>query len=172
MPQPRLDELKDTFWRGGLRSDSEIETERAALDAFEDAVALAKEGNYQAARQLCVVVVFLVQPLVSSRPTLLRATLHALLVIHGFNLLSRVVMAINGCRVDVTMLPECIGAVEQPRRHDEPRRTALLLDPRWLARLSPDDPFLDDWCEVLGTGPRRMIATAGLSGSARQLERI
>jgi hypothetical protein len=171
MIQARFDKSNDASWRNGLRFGSDIETERAALEAFDDAVAMAREGHFQSARQICVVVVFLIQPSIAARPNLLRATLHALLVSHGFSLLSRVVMAIDGRGVDVTMLPECIGDIEAPRRQDEARRTALLADPRWLAQLSPDDPFLSEWCDGLSTGKRRWTERDARTAGSRQLER-
>ena len=172
MSLPRFDKTGETLWRSGLRSESVIETERAALEAFDDAVALAREGDFQSARQLCVVVVFLIQPLLPSRAALLKATLHALLVSHGFSLLSRVVTAMNGRKVDVTMLPECIGKVEEPRRNEEARRTDLLVDPRWLARLSPEDGFLRDWCDTLAGGTQTGTIRSGQPLDQRLLERI
>src|SRR5450755_2767673 len=105
MSQARFDKTSESSWRNGLRFGSDVETEQAALEAFDDAVAMAREGNFQSARQLCVVVVFLIQPSIASRPALLKATLHALLVTHAFSLLSRLLMAVGGRRVDVTMLP-------------------------------------------------------------------
>jgi hypothetical protein len=155
MPQARFDRVKVSANRDGSRSGSELETERMALETLEDAIALAREGHLQSARQLCVVVVFLLQPSIASRPVLLKATLRALLVARGFSLMSRLLVAINGRGVDVTMLPACIGRIEAPRRHEETRRTVLLVDPRWLDQLPPTDPFLDEWCDALIAGVSR-----------------
>jgi hypothetical protein len=124
-------------------------TEAAATAALEAAVALARDGNHVAARRICATVFFHTQPLVLARPDLLKATVHALLVAHGFRLLSRLVMSINGRRLDVTVLPECAGDVEEPRIRDEPHRTGMLIDPRWLEQLTPDNSFLGDWCDAL-----------------------
>jgi hypothetical protein len=170
MAQSPPESPDDAFWRVDLPTVSNVATEPAALAALNAAVALARDGNYLAARRVCATVVFHAQPLIAARPVLLRATLHALLVAHGFRLLSRVVIAISGNRVDVTLLPECIGDVEAPRRHDEPRRTALLVDPRWLNELSPDDRFLAGWCDELTAKDPGSIAAGGLSPGPRQLE--
>jgi hypothetical protein len=158
MPQPRTD-----------ISDSGVGTETASLATLDAAVALAKDGNYLSARRLCATVVFHSQPSISADPKLLRATVFTLLVAHGFRLLSRVVMSINGRRVDVTMMPDCIGEVMQPRLHDEPRRIAMLVDPRWLGRLQPDDGFLRDWCDRLTAGTRTEIGFGSRSVNAREV---
>jgi hypothetical protein len=170
MVHPRPENPDDPFWREELPPALDIGTEPAALAALDAAVTLAREGDYLAARRICATVVFHAQPSIAAQPALLRAALHALLVAHGFRLLSRVIIAITGSRVDVTLLPECTGEIEAPRRHDEPRRTAFLIDPRWLDKLSPDDQFLTGWCEELTARDPGSIATNGLSTGPRQLE--
>jgi hypothetical protein len=178
MPNSRSESLSrsesggDVLWRGDSRHESDVATEPAAMATLAAAVALARDGNYLAARRMCATVVFQSQPLIASRPSLLRATLHALLVTHGFRLLSRVIIAITGYRVDVTLLPEPMGAVEQPRRHDEARRICLLVDPRWLDDLSLDDGFLVGWCKELTAREPGSIGMSGLSPDPRQLEPI
>jgi hypothetical protein len=123
--------------------------ERAALAALNTAVRLARAGDCHGARELCATVVLEAQPIIAARKELLRAALHALLVAHGFKLLSRVVMAVSGRRLQVIVLPEEAGPIAPPRARQEPRRTTYALDPRWLARLSPDDMFLRHWCDAL-----------------------
>ena len=59
---------------------------RTSLDA---AVALAHAGDHRDARKLCAAVVFNMQPMIATSTELLRATLHALLLAHGFELLAR-----------------------------------------------------------------------------------
>src|SRR5271156_3972944 len=167
MVHPRPENPDDAFCHDDLRPASSVGTEHAALAALTAAVAVARDGNYLAARRICATVVFHAQPTISARPALLRATLHALLVAHGFRLLSRVVLAVTGIHVDVTLLPECGGEVEKPRRHDEPRRIALLVDPRWLDDLSPDDQFLEAWCDELTTTDPGGIAVARPSPGPR-----
>jgi hypothetical protein len=172
MAHPCPENPDDAFWRDDLPLASDVGTEPAALAALNAAVAMARDGNYLAARRICATVVFHAQPLIAARPALLRATLHALLVAHGFRLLSRVILAITGIHVDVTLLPDCSGEVEKPRRHDESRRIALLVDPRWLDDLSPDDQFLAGWCDELTATDPGGIAVRRPTPGPRQLEPI
>ena len=172
MAHPSPEKPDDALWRDDLGPASDVGTEPAALAALNAALAVARDGNYLAARRICAAVVFHAQPLIAARPALLRATLHALLVAHGFRLLSRVVLAVTGIHVDVTLLPECGGEVEKPRRHDEPRRIALLVDPRWLDALSPDDWFLANWCDELTATDPGGIAVGRPTPGPRQLEPI
>jgi hypothetical protein len=121
-------------------------TVHAALTA---AVALARAGDCRGARQMCAAVVLDAQPIIAARKELLVVALHALLVAEGFKLLSRVVMAVSGRNVRVTLLPQDAGPIAPPLVREEPWRTTYVLDPRWLARLTPDDMFLRHWCDVL-----------------------
>jgi hypothetical protein len=171
LPQPPTEALGDAVSPNNGRHGSELRTEGAALATLAAAVALAKTGDFLSARRLTATVAFHAQPVIASRPALLRAMMHALLVARGFRLLSRVAIAITGNRVDVTLLPECQGAIEPPRRHDDARRIALLVDPRWLDQLSPDDPFLVAWCDSLTAREPGNIGWSGLSPGPRQLER-
>jgi hypothetical protein len=170
LTQPPTEAPGDAFWPSAGQSGSDLGTEAAGLATLAASVALARSGDFLSARRLSATVVFHAQPLLGSRPALLRATMHALLVARGFRLLSRVVIAITGKRVDVTLLPECTGAIEAPRRHDEARRIALLLDPRWLDQLSADDPFLAGWCDALTAREPGNIGYPGLSSGSRQLQ--
>jgi len=170
LPQPPTGTPDDAFWPNDGRRDADLRTEAAALATLAAAVVLAKSGDFLSARRLTATVVFHAQPLIASRPALLRATLHALLMARGFRLLSRVVISITGNRVDVTLLPECSGAIEAPRRYDEARRIALLVDPRWLDRLSADDPFLVSWCDALTAREPGSIGSSGPTPRPRQLE--
>jgi hypothetical protein len=117
--------------------------------ALTTAVALARAGDCRGARQMCAAVVLDAQPIIAARKELLVVALHALLVAEGFKLLSRVVMAVSGRNVRVTLLPQDAGPIAPPLVREEPWRTTYVLDPRWLARLTPDDMFLRHWCDVL-----------------------
>jgi hypothetical protein len=121
----------------------------AVQAALTTAVALARAGDCRGARQMCAAVVLDAQPIIAARKELLVVALHALLVAEGFKLLSRVVMAVSGRNVRVTLLPQDAGPIAPPLVREEPWRTTYVLDPRWLARLTPDDMFLRHWCDVL-----------------------
>jgi hypothetical protein len=129
--------------------DSELADQAAALETLRTAVDLAEAGNYQRARELCAAVIFDIQPLIAASRELLRITLHALLLARGFKLLSRLVMAVSGSDVQVTLAPDQKGYAAPPRRGETAGRTVYFLDPNWLARLSPNDLFLQSWSDAL-----------------------
>jgi hypothetical protein len=122
------------------------DTAHAALDA---AVALARTGNRQQAREICAAVIFEAQPMIAAHADLLRATVYVLLLAHAFGLLARLVGATSGRNVTVTLLPQCNGPIAPPHRRDELGRTNYMLDSRWLDRLSPDDMLLRHLCDAL-----------------------
>ncbi len=152
--EPQPNPSADVLWLDGLRAGSAGEIEATARSVLDAASALALAGNYQAARQLCATVIFQAQPLMATRPDLLRATLYTLLLGRGFKLMSNVVRSVSGRGVDVTLLPDGMDRIEPPRCYDEGRRVALVLHPQWLNSLSPDDLFLQRWCEALVAGER------------------
>jgi len=125
---------------------------RAALATLDAAVILAQAGDRMRARQLCAAVIFEMQPLIATRKDLLRATLHAVLVAHGFKLLSRLVMAVSGRSVRVVLLAERSGEVVPPQRQEAPPVTVYTLDGGWLARLQPDDVHFQAWCDAVVSG--------------------
>jgi hypothetical protein len=137
---------------------------RTSLDA---AVALAHAGDHRDARKLCAAVVFNMQPMIATSTELLRATLHALLLAHGFELLARLVLAVSGRRVQVVLLPTGTGPIALPRTGEAPDATTFTMDPRWLQRLTPDDVFLRHWCDTLVA--RRHSDTPGTAPVTRQL---
>jgi hypothetical protein len=143
------DTLPQVPWTGGVRPSEADAMAREALATLRRAVGLARDGDCRGARELCAAVVLEAQPLIAARKELLGAALHALLVARGFKLLSGLVMAVSGRRVQVIMLPDETGPVAPPVVREEPRRTTYVLDPRWLARLSADDIFLRHWCDAL-----------------------
>ena len=139
--------------------DAESACHVAALETLSAAVDLAQAGNCQRARELCAAVVFELQPLIAASEEFLRITLHALLVARGFKLLSRLVMALSGSDVQVTLMPDHEGYGAPPRREVTRGRTTYFLDTKWLARLSPNDVFLQSWSDALaGGGPRHSAA--------------
>jgi hypothetical protein len=130
------------------KSDDDVEA--VLLLAFNAAVKLARSGDCQSARQHCAAIILGAQPLIVAREELLRAMLHALFVVHAFRLLARVVMAINGSSiVEVTVSTNGTKEIERPKSDLKSKRIRLFLDSRWLDKLSPDDLFLCDWCDVL-----------------------
>jgi hypothetical protein len=146
--------------------------ETACLATLQTAVAMARSGARQRARDLCAAVVFQVQPLLPVRPALLMATLHALLLARGFRLLTRVVRAISGHVIEVVLLADNSAAVQPPRMLAGLARSTCALDPRWLARLSPDEPELRRWCDWLFLGgPNQPVTAAADRHSAEPAER-
>jgi len=142
----------------------------SAVAALNAASALACAGDRQRARELCAAIVFETQPLIAVRAELLRAALRALLMAHGFKLLSRVVMAISGRSVEMVVLPERAGPIAPPRRREEPGCTIYTLDPRWLDRLSPDDLFLRQWGNALVARRHRPADLPGTASAPSYLE--
>jgi len=136
------------------------------------AVALARAGDCRGARHLCASVVLEAQPIIAARKELLAVALHALLVAQGFRLLSRLVMAMSGRSVHVVLLPEDAGQIAPPHVREEPRQTTYVLDPRWLARLAPDDIFLRHWCEALCVREAGLPVVADAEPVSRHLEPV
>jgi hypothetical protein len=172
MPEAQPDPSAEVLWLDGLRAGSHNEVEATALSVLDAATALALAGNYQAARQLCATVIFQAQPLMATRPSLLRATLYTLLVGRGFKLMSNVVRSVSGRGVDVTLLPDGMDRIEPPRCYEEARRFALVLHPQWLSSLSPNDLFLQRWCEVLVSGEQFDPALGMQAAASLHLEPI
>ena len=172
MPEPQPDPSSEVLWLDSLRASSHGEVEATARSLLQAATALAVAGNYQSARQLCATVIFQAQPLMATRPDLLRATLHALLVARGFKLMSNVVRSVSGRGVDVTLLPDGMDQLEPPRCYEESQRFAVVLHPQWLASLSSDDPFLKRWCDALVTGERPDAPLGARVPASSQLEPV
>ena len=165
MIENQLQILTATSCVDACMPDADLASQSAALETLRAAVDLAQAGNCQRARELCAAAIFEIQPLIAASKELMRATLHALLLARGFKLLSRLVMAVSGLDVQVTLVPDHEGYVAPPRRGEKAGRTIYFLDPKWLARLSPNDVFLQSWADVLaGRGPH------SAAEPARQLE--
>jgi hypothetical protein len=133
---------------------------------------LARNGEYQQAREGCAAVVFGLQPLIAARPDLLQATLRVLLLARGFRLLSRLVMAVSGRHVTVLLLPPTAGPVASPQPRETGGQTVYELDPRSLDRLASDDAVLRDWCAMLMARPDRDAARAERAFALRNLAAI
>ena len=142
----------------------------ATQAALDEAVAVARGGDRQRAREICAAVVLDAQPIIAARADLLRGTFYALLMAHGFRLLSRVVLALTGRSVQVGLLPECNGPIAPPAMREQPGRTICTLDPRWLDRLSLDDMLLRHWCDALLARPPGPAAASGTAPVSRHLE--
>jgi hypothetical protein len=144
----------------------------AALAALNAAAGFARAGDRQRAREHCAAVVFEAQPLIAARTELLRAALRALLMAHGFKLLSRVMIAITGRGIEVVVLADRTGPIAPPRLWEEPGRTICTLDPRWLDRLSPDDIFLRQWSDSLVARQHRRADASVTASTPRRLEPV
>ncbi len=115
---------------------------------FGAAIAAARAGDRHYARQLCARAIFDAQPAIARQPMLLRTALFALLVAHGFQLLSRLAMAVSGSEVEVS-IRNVTGPAAPPRRQRVAGRELVSLDVRWLDQLTPDDLFPRHWAEDL-----------------------
>lgn len=151
--------LIDTSTADSRMPDADLASQAAALETLRTAVDLAQAGHLQRARELCAAAIFEIQPLIAASKELMRTTLHALLLARGFRLLSRLLMAVSGMDVQLTLTPDHEGYATPPRRGEAAGRTIYFLDPNWLARLSPDDAFLQSWSDAL-TGRRSGPSTA------------
>lgn len=180
MPDRRFDMLPAAPWRSGPRPTAADAYALSIEAALTEAVGRAREGDFNGARQLCAAVVLDAQPLIAARTTLFRVALHALLLAQGFKLLARLVMAVTGRSIQVSVLPEApLGVtgpiapphVRPPPRHTTPR-TTYALDPRWLAQLTPDDMFLRQWCDALIAGEPPQPVPAKPEPAARHLETV
>jgi len=124
----------------------------AAMSSLGAAVALERSGNSQGARELCASALHDVQPLLARRCDLLQTVVHALPVCEGFRLLSRLVLALTGRKLQVLLLTQDAGSVSPPRYQEDRHGMICPIDRRWLARLTDDDPFLRRWCDALVNG--------------------
>jgi hypothetical protein len=166
MTEQETGQYGEAGWCNGARPGSGEAMAIAVRAALDAAVALVRRGDRQGAREHCAAIVFDAQPLIAARPELLRGMLYALLMAHGFRLLSRVVLAMTGKAVHVALLPVATGPIASPRAQLEPGRTIYTLDPRWLALLSPDDAGFRQWCDAL-TGQRHYSAKVSGAASAK-----
>jgi hypothetical protein len=155
-------------WQLQMLSDPscahELDIEESATATLSTAVGLARAGDCQRARELCASVIFEIQPLMAARRDLLRITLYALLVARGFKLLSRFVRAMSGSDIQMVLLPGGVGTAAPQFRGEQQGRTIYAVDPGWLARLSPEDDFLQRWTDALADGccsyPDKTVAKA------------
>jgi len=125
---------------------------QVALTALSEAAAMARASDRQHARELCSAVLFEMQSSLAHNQVLLRVLLHALLIAHGFRLLSRLVLALAGWNVQFLLLAEQAGKIEPPRWHKGSRAMVCSIDQRWLVRLTANDYFLRCWCAALVAG--------------------
>jgi hypothetical protein len=126
---------------------------QSAMSTLRRALAAAHAGHRERARELCAAVLFEVQPMIAHREELRRALLHALLVAHGFRLLSRLFRALSGRHLTIVLLPDRDGPLAPPSCYEEARDITCTLDPRWIERVSAEDPLLRHWCAMLTAGP-------------------
>jgi hypothetical protein len=137
---------------GTLRTAPEAVRADVAMATLEQAVAAARAGDHQCGRELCASVLFQIQPMLARHKSLLRTAICALLMSQGFNLLTRVTVALSGERIRVVLWLKDGAPITPPRCQQEAQETIYTIDPRWLAQLSIDDPFLHGWCDALASG--------------------
>jgi hypothetical protein len=130
------------------------ETVRAdvAMATLERAIAAARAGDHQCGRELCASVLFQIQPMLPRHKNLLRTAVCALLISQGFNLLTRLAVALSGERIRVVLCLEAGAPITPPHRQKEAQETIFTIDPRWLTQLSIADPFVQGWCNALASG--------------------
>ncbi len=137
---------------GAPRPSAEAARAEAAMATLRRAIAAAHAGDHQQGRELCASVLFDIQPMLARHRTLLRTAVCALLMSQGFKLLARVAVALSGQRIRIVLRLDRAGRIAPPRRQDEAHETIFTIDPRWLAQLSVEDPFLQGWCDSLAGG--------------------
>jgi hypothetical protein len=128
------------------RPATETGTEEEIMRALDATVILSRSENRLEARRVCAAIIFESQHFIASRKMLLRAMLRALLVAHGFRLLSRFGLANHGVSVRITLVPDRTG---EPRILLEPDQVRLVVNQRWLDELSPDGLTLHALCDAL-----------------------
>jgi hypothetical protein len=125
----------------------------AAISVLRTAAALARSGDRAQARELSVSVLFEVQPIIRSHPELMRALLYALLMGHGFKLISRLCQALGVRPIHVELLRGQNGQIVPPCCYDDTEYTTCKIDSRWMTTLAADDVLISRWCEALISGP-------------------
>src|SRR5690348_8094404 len=100
---------------GTLRAAPETVRADVALATFEQAVAAARAGDHQYARELWASVLVHSQPILAHHKSLLRSAVCALLMSHGFNLLTRITVALSGERVRVALWFKDGAPITPPR---------------------------------------------------------
>jgi hypothetical protein len=131
-----------------------------AITALYCVVEIARSGGRRKARLLLAAFTLDNLPLIAARNEVLKMTIYAMLVTGAFGLLSRVVMALQGTAVRVTIASGNRGEVESPRWCRKPVSASLMIDSRWLDDLSVDDPFLNEWTSGLAAGSSAQISSA------------
>jgi hypothetical protein len=138
--------------QGTARPTAETARADAAMATLRQAMAAARAGDHQHGRELCASVLFEIQPILSRHRDLLRTAVCALLMSQGFKLLTRIALALSGRRIRIVLWLGGADRIAPPRSQDEVQETIFTIDPRWLAQLSVEDPFLQGWCNSLATG--------------------
>ena len=149
MREQQLSLSEHDFWTTGARPSSADEMEKVVRHALNSAISCAATGNLRHARELCAAVVLENQPLIAARRDLLHRTFEALIITRGFRLLSRLVMAISGGDVQVTVLPDGGPAVVSPSRSEGNGRITYALDASSWDRLSSDGERVRRWSAEL-----------------------
>jgi hypothetical protein len=124
----------------------------SAITALYCVVEMARSDDRRKARLLLAACILDNLPLIAARNEVRRMTLYAMLVTRAFGLLSKVVMALQGTAVRVTIASNNRDKVESPQWCRKPSSASLMIDSRWLDDLSVDDPFLNEWTLGLASG--------------------
>ena len=138
--------------------------DEALRRALHLAAGLAGAGEHAAAREACGPLLLEAQPRLANDDDLLRLAVHALLVGRGFALLSRLLRALRGVEVRFELRADAGRHPARPTRLSGPGRVIFVLEPGWLAALTPHDPFVRQWhhrdAAVQDAPPVRRLQTA------------
>ncbi len=138
--------------------------DEALRQALRRAASLAGAGEHAAAREACGPLLLEAQPRLAGDDDLLRLSVHALLVGRGFALLSRLLRALRGVEVRFELQADAGHPSARPVRLSGPGRVIFVLEPAWLAALTPHDPFVRQWrrrdAAVAPAPPVRRLQTA------------
>lgn len=159
------EETSGLFGRGGLTSfmHSSGRDDEPIRRQLDEARSLARRGEFRAARELCAEVVLERQLRLHDDRELRRRAIATLIHARAFQLLSRLLAAIDGRRVRISLALAAAGAPSPPhliRRFETGGTTAFEVDES-LFRGTSCDAVIDRWSEELArTRGRTLEAVA------------
>jgi hypothetical protein len=116
-----------------------------------DARSLARRGEFRMAREQCADIVLEHQLRLHDDPGLRRCAIATLVHARAFQLLSRLLAAVDGRRVRISLAPAALGAAQPPHpiRRSETGGTAVFEVDESLLRSPSCDGAIDRWSEEL-----------------------
>ena len=142
------------FMRSSGRDDEPI---RRQLD---DARSLAHRGELRIARQLCADVVLDHQLRLHDDRELRRRAFATLIHARAFQLLNRLLAAVDGRQVRISLAPASAGAPPHPIRRSETRGTIVYAVDEGLFHDSSRVAVMDSWSDELARTRREMAEAA------------